>query len=77
MELQSQLPKEIIADLFRVSISGVNDHEKVRTHAIRSLGLVALHFDQQLWQKCSSLAGQAVDSVLKNVKSGSFKVWIC
>ncbi|KAJ3311265.1 hypothetical protein HDV04_004174 [Boothiomyces sp. JEL0838] len=77
VELQSQLPKEIIADLFRVSISGVNDHEKVRTHAIRSLGLVALHFDQQLWQKCSSLAGQAVDSVLKNVKSGSFKVWIC
>ncbi|KAJ3321076.1 HEAT repeat-containing protein 6 [Boothiomyces sp. JEL0866] len=74
VELKKELPRQIISELLRVSVLGANDHEKVRAHAIRSLGLVALLFDTQLWQKNFNLAGQAVESVLKNVGGGSFKI---
>ncbi|KAJ3272806.1 HEAT repeat-containing protein 6 [Terramyces sp. JEL0728] len=74
VELKMDFLQDTVVQLFRVSILGTNDHEKVRTHAIRSLGLVALLFDGRLWQQNAHLASQAVDSVLKNIGAGPFKI---
>jgi hypothetical protein len=68
------LADQKMLELIQVTIKGSADNEKVRSHALRTLGFLAELLDPMFLKRSVYLMSQVVTVLLKNVNSGAFKV---
>jgi hypothetical protein len=71
--------KEIVSDnrmlqLLQITVDGCSDNDKVRSHALRTLGFLAELLEPAFLQRSIYLMSQVVTALLKNIGTGSFKV---
>lgn len=65
-------PSQLIP-LFRVSIAGCSDQERVKLHAFRAFGRVISMIPTDILQYNIALISVAVDNLILSLKSGAFK----
>jgi hypothetical protein len=71
--------KEIVSEsrmlqLLQITVDGCSDNDKVRSHALRTLGFLAELLEPAFLQRSIYLMSQVVTALLKNIGTGSFKV---